>query len=169
MLAEDLKDPGAWTIRMLLGVGAVLTLSAAVVLEVISLRYHQVTKVITDPKHNLTETVTGPSGPPTALVTATIAGFVVLFLAAAFFNHITDISLPGGIVIKFGAALAKKAADRAQGDPAMTQKIIDEVASQVSVLDARNQVSTNLNLPWNTILDDLVSNAAQSAEREDTA
>lgn len=119
--------------RAALAIAAAVLLIGAVVFAVVSVRYHQVVTVTV--RGHVKTTVTGPPGPSVGLISATLGAGVALLLLAVFFNRATELSLPGGISIKLGARVARKAAEAAPGDPEKIAKIYEQVAPQVAIED----------------------------------
>jgi hypothetical protein len=134
MVATTEKPQTMDSWRILLAALGVLGVVAAVVLELVILRYHSTTT--TTKIANVTTTVKGPSAPAAALVTTCLAAGLVLLLVTAFFGRISKIAITGvgEIDLNTAASLAGKVAAKAGKDSAAAEQLYKTAASKAAGL-----------------------------------
>jgi hypothetical protein len=161
--------------RIILAATGVLTVAAAAALEIVTVLHHStstVTKI-----GGITTTVTGPPAPASALVTACLGAGVLLLLAAAFFNRISKVTIPGVGEIDFETStkIAGKAAAKSGGDAAKAAEIYKGAVWRAASLVGQRaptitRVSSSARVGWNTesALDDqTLQQLVDEAARDD--
>ena len=171
IMADDEPTRRTWLWPTTLAILGGLAVITAVVFEAVSLRYHQVAQATV--KGQVTTTVTGPGAPPVGLITAILGLGALFILAAAFFNRITNIAVPGlGLTVAVQAKVAGKAAKAAHGDPEKTSEIYKRVAPEVAdyrlrdsvglwrIFEMKDPTQTTVKETFERRLDQLIADAA---------